>query len=225
MIFFPAYLQTLGSSQPQVGSTPGLLKEKSSTSKLSTSKLGTSKTFTFMETASMKNGSRVIFMSVFLIIASLLVGYATSAFGQSNAAMAEQLAARAEVIAIGKVTGVESEWNESHTMIRTRVTLSVDQFVKGGSSQNAMTIYVPGGEIDGVGEIYSHMPTFRRDEDVVVFAEKDRENRYRVSAGSQGKFLVEKNSVTGKAMIAGGRSLDDLKAQLHLVIQQQGTKR
>ena len=170
----------------------------------------------------MKNGSRVIFLSLFLGIVSLFV---TSAFGQSNAAMAEQLAARAEVIAIGKVTGIESEWNESHTMIRTRVTLSVDQFVKGGSSQNAMTIYVPGGEIDGVGEIYSHMPTFRRDEDVVVFAEKDRDNRYRVSAGSQGKFLVEKDGATGRRMIAGGRSLDDLKAQLNLVIQQQGTKR
>jgi len=169
----------------------------------------------------MKNGSRIIILSL-LGIGSLL---AASAFGQSNAAMAEQLAARAEVIAIGKVTGVESEWNETHTMIRTRVTLSVDQFVKGGSSQNALTIYVPGGEIDGVGEIYSHMPTFRRDEDVVVFAEKDRDNRYRVSAGSQGKFLVEKNTTTGKAMIAGGRSLDDLKAQLNLVIQQQGTKR
>ena len=65
-------------------------------------------------------------------------------------------------------------------MIRTRVTLSVDQFVKGGSPQNSLTIYIPGGEIDGVGEVYSHMPTFRQNEDVVVFAEKDRDDRYRV---------------------------------------------
>lgn len=169
----------------------------------------------------MKNGSRVVLVSLLPVVVSL---FAASAFGQSNSAMTEQLTARAEVIAIGKVTSVESEWNESHTMIRTRVTLSVDQFVKGGSSERAMTIYVPGGEIDGVGEIYSHMPTFRKDEDVVVFAEKGRDDRYRVSAGSQGKFLLEKDEASGKPMVAGGRSLDDLKAQIHLVITQQGTK-
>ena len=169
----------------------------------------------------MKNGSGIIFTSLLLCIFLFPVVSPPSLLSQSKPALAEELAARAEVIAIGKVTGIQSEWNEARTMIRTRVTLSVDQFVKGGLSQNAMTIYVPGGEIDGVGEIYSHMPTFRQNEDVVVFAEKDRENRYRVSQGSQGKFSVETDKATGKAMISGGRSLDELTTQLRIAVQKQ----
>lgn len=169
----------------------------------------------------MKNGSGIIFKSLFLGIFALLVVSPSSLLSQSQTALAEELAARAEVIAIGKVTGIESEWNEARTKIRTRVTLSVDQFVKGGSSQNSLTIYIPGGEIGGVGEIYSHMPTFRHNENVVVFAEKDRENHYRVSAGSQGKFSVEKDKATGKAMISGGKSLDELTTQLRIAVQKQ----
>lgn len=140
---------------------------------------------------------------------------------QSRIATTDELAKRAEVIAVGKVTRLESEWNETRTMIRTRVTVSVDQYVKGGGSANTLTIYVPGGEVGGIGEVYSDMATFRRDESVVVFAERDKQNRYRVSAGSQGKFTVKRDEITGKVMVSGNRTLDDLTKEVKRAAQLQ----
>jgi hypothetical protein len=140
---------------------------------------------------------------------------------QSKIATTDELAKRAEVVAVGKMTGLVSEWNETRTMIRTRVTVTVDQYVKGGVSANTLTIYVPGGEVGGVGEVYSDMPIFRRDEDVVVFAERDKQNRYRVTAGPQGKLTLKRDAITGKVMVSAGRSLDELTKEVKRAAQVQ----
>lgn len=169
----------------------------------------------------MKNNSRVVSPCLFAAVFFVLMGLPAQLQSQAKMVLAGKLAERAEVIAIGKVTRVQSEWNESHTMIRTRVTLAVDQYVKGESAQGSLTLYVPGGEVDGVGEIYSHMPSFKEDESVVVFAEKDTEDRLRVSEGSRGKFTIEKDATSGKAQIAGGISLDQFETQLRLAVQKQ----
>jgi len=169
----------------------------------------------------MKNASGVFSPSLFLAVLFLLVAFPPFVRCQSNPGIPEQLAAQSEVIAIGKVASLSSEWNEGHTRIRTRVTLSVSEYVKGGSSASSLTIYVPGGEVDGVGEMYSHMPTFRKDENVVVFAARDRENHLRVSEGARGKFTIEKNTASGRAEIAGGISVDQFKTQIRLAIQKQ----
>ena len=169
----------------------------------------------------MKNATGIFPPSLFLAVLFFFVAFPSFLRCQSGPAIPEQLAAQSEVIAIGKVANLSSEWNEAHTRIRTRVTLAVSEYVKGGSSEGSLTIYVPGGEVDGIGEIYSHMPTFRKDENVVVFAAKDRDNRLRVSEGARGKFTIEKNATTGRAEIAGGISVDQFRTQIRLAIQKQ----
>jgi len=174
-----------------------------------------------MEAVSMKNASGISYKSLSLGLLFLVVSLPSFTLCQTQTAITEQLAAQAEVIAIGKVASLSSEWNKAHTRIRTRVTLAVSEYVKGASPASSLTIYVPGGEVDGIGEIYSHMPTFHQDENVVVFAAKDRENHLRVSEGAQGKFTIEKNTTTGRAEIAGGISVDQFRTQIRLAIQKQ----
>ena len=168
----------------------------------------------------LRSGTRGILHPVLCILLLSLI-LQTPSRSQSRLVTTQDLARQAEVVAVGKVTALRSEWNAAHTMIRTLVTLSVDQYVKGGSSDRTFTLYVPGGEVGGVGELYSDMATFRQDENVVVFAQKDKQGRYRVADGFQGKMTVVKDQVTGKLMVAGGKSLDELTNDVKRSLQLQ----
>jgi len=175
---------------------------------------------TFMEAGPMKLGRGVLFLPFIFGIIHLSIIPAT-VLSQIKSAVIDDLAVRAEIIAVGKVSEVVSEWNETRTMIRTRVRLNVDQFVKGGTPGKDLTLYVPGGEVDGIGETYSHMPTFRQGEDVMVFAEKDKENHYRVSTGAQGKFSITQDEVTGTLSRIQGGSLDEVTTRIRIAIRKQ----
>ncbi len=173
-----------------------------------------------MEAGPMKLGRGVLFLPFIFGIIHLSIIPAT-VLSQVKSAVIDELAARAEIIAVGKVSEVVSEWNETRTMIRTRVRLNVDQFMKGSAPGKDLTLYVPGGEVDGIGETYSHMPTFRQGEDVMVFAEKDKENHYRVSSGAQGKFSIAQDEVTGALSLIQGGSLDEVTTRIRIAIRKQ----
>ncbi len=134
--------------------------------------------------------------------------------GQSRPITPEDLTKRAESVAIGQVTNITSEWDETGKAIRSRVSLAVSEYLKGGGSGNTLTLYVPGGEVGGVGEIYSHVASFRANEDVVVFVEKDKQNHYRVSGGNQGKYLIQQDKVTGQQVVSGTIPLDQFKTRI-----------
>jgi hypothetical protein len=133
----------------------------------------------------------------------------------------EELAARAEIVAVGQVATLASEWNENRTAIRTRITLSVDQYMKGSGQGASLTLYVPGGEVGTVGEYYSHMPVFRKDENVVVFVRKDRQNHLRVLGGEAGKFTIKKDPASGVPLVAGKRTLQEFTALIKQAMLQQ----
>ena len=73
----------------------------------------------------------------------------------------------------------KSDWNQDKTRIFTKVTIQVDEYLKGNNSGKTMVINTPGGEVDGIGELYTHMPSFKDDEDVLVFAKEDKQDRWR----------------------------------------------
>ncbi len=145
------------------------------------------------------------------------VACAAMAAGQSTQVAPEDLAGRADVVAVGKVSSLSSQWTADHSRIYTTVTLSVDQYLKGGNTGAPLTLQVAGGEVAGVGEIYSHTAAFKKDENVLVFAEKDRQGIYRVSHGQQGKFNVTKDAVTGKVFV-GNRSIEDVATAVRKAI-------
>ena len=158
-----------------------------------------------------------------IIALVLTIACAGESWGQSTQVAPEDLARGADVVAVGKVSGLASQWNADHSRIITTVKLAVDTYLKGGTAAGPLTILVPGGEVDGVGEIYSHMATVRKDENVLVFAEKDRQGNFRVSRGQQGKFDVTKDETTGKAFV-GNRPMEDIASAVRQAIGVSGEK-
>jgi len=87
-----------------------------------------------------------------------------------------------------------------------------------------MTIATPGGEVDGVGELYSHSARFAKDEQVVVFAEKDKQGRFRVSGGHEGKFTVSKDEASGIPLVSNSKRLEDFKTEIRNSLKAQPKK-
>ena len=75
-------------------------------------------------TVPMKNTTGIFSPSLFLAVLFLVVSFPSFLRCQSGPGIPEQLAAQSDVIAIGKVASLASEWNEAHTRIRTRVTVA-----------------------------------------------------------------------------------------------------
>ncbi len=133
---------------------------------------------------------------------------------QSNQAEVKALSKGADVILTGKVTKQQSEWAQNKSRIITKTTIQVDEYLKGNGTNRSVVVNHPGGEIDGVGELYSHMPQFQSDEEVLLFLKKDKKsNDYKVFAGEDGKVSLLKDK-SGKIMTASKIPLSSLKAQI-----------
>jgi len=121
----------------------------------------------------------------------------------------------ADVIVTGKVVEQRSSWNQDRTRIYTDVKIQVDDFIKGSEAQNSVIITHPGGEVGEVGELYSHMPRFSNDEEVLVFAKRDlKDNKYRVLNGEDGKLTVYQDKATGEKVTSSNQKISTLKKEI-----------
>ncbi len=135
-------------------------------------------------------------------------------WGQATTLQTDQLIRQSDVIVVGRVGALKSEWNADKSRIQTIVTIRVEETMKGAVDGGALTVVVPGGEIDGVGEWYSHSVRFKDSEDVVVFAKKDKMGVMRVTDGDHGKFLVKEGKTAGSKVIPNVGSLEDFTARV-----------
>ncbi len=148
---------------------------------------------------------------VSLLCALLLYLGLTTPYSRSQSRMMtpEDLTRGSDIVAVGKVKELKAEWSAGKKTIVTRVTLDVSEFLKGGSGQT-MVVLVPGGEVDGVGEWYSHTARFTKDEDVVLFAKKSGISELRVTGGESGKLVITRDPKTGARFVTGGITLDEM---------------
>jgi uncharacterized protein YkvS len=123
----------------------------------------------------------------------------------------EKLVTTADVILIGTVNEVISYQEDSN--IYTRVTLSVEQTIK-GEIGNEVAIKVPGGEYNGISLNVTDNPSFNVDEKVLVFLTKS-DNIYEVYGGFQGKILINENN-----MITDNTSLEDYITLINNILTQ-----
>jgi len=149
---------------------------------------------------------------------------AGSVVAQQKPGAFADMARKADAVVVGKVTTLHSEWSADRSRIFTRVTIGVDQYLKGSDAGGSITLLTPGGEIGGVGEVYSHMPTFRADENVVVFVEKDAQGQYRVCQGSLGKYTIEKDQHTGRELVSGVTPLVQFAGAVRHALQNTGAR-
>lgn len=147
---------------------------------------------------------------IFIIISGInFIG-----LSQQRGSSIEKLSKNSDLILTGKVIHQNSSWNEDKTRIYTKATLKVGEYLKGNTGNSVEVIY-PGGEVDGIGELYTHMPKFANDEEVLVFLKKDKEKTdYKVFAGEEGKITVINDSKTGEKITSSNVKIKHLKEQI-----------
>jgi hypothetical protein len=104
----------------------------------------------------------------------------------------DELATRANSVVLGEVVDVTYQ-KESNGSIYTLVTFSVEQNIKGETS-NEVVIRVLGGRLDEQIQVVEDAPSFKLGERAVVFLEKG-DGIFRVVGGFQGKFTIDKDNM------------------------------
>ncbi|MFI5252187.1 MAG: hypothetical protein ACHQQQ_07115 [Bacteroidota bacterium] len=160
--------------------------------------------------------SLISVMSIIGMLASPLL-----LFSQLKTINADNLIRQSDVIVQGSVKGRMAEWTPKHDKIQTRIVIGINQLMKGTVQGNSMTVVVPGGEVDGVGEWYSHVPRFDNDEEVVLFAKQDKGGVYRVAEGEAGKFTVTIDSRTRSKVISNIGTLDAFSNKIKSTVKLQ----
>ncbi|MDX2167010.1 MAG: hypothetical protein SF182_08105 [Deltaproteobacteria bacterium] len=114
------------------------------------------------------------------------------------------LCREADLIFVGTVTDVTSEWSDAqHRAIRTRVTFGDLTWVRGGSAAT-VTLRFAGGELDGLREEIAGVPRFAVGERRVLFA-RDGAYLSPLVGFSQGQFQVVDGADGPVVLDADGR--------------------
>ena len=156
----------------------------------------------------------------FLILISISIHL--TVFAQEKITKIKNLSKDSDVIITGKVIEKESSWNESKSRIYTKTTVQVDEYLKGTNAEQSIEIRTPGGEVGDVGELYSHMPRFENEEEVLVFLKRDDKiKEYKVLNGEEGKITVISDSKTNQKITGINLPLKDLKSQIKTYLKEQ----
>ena len=143
-------------------------------------------------------------------------------YSQSLQSEIKNLSEGADMIVTGKVVDQKSEWSSDKSKIYTNVTIQVDEFLKGSSSQNRIVIKNLGGEVGNIGETYSHVPNFANDEDVLVFVKKStKDESLRVFEGDEGKLTLYKDKKTGEKVTSKNVKASEMKKEIKNYVEKQ----
>jgi len=145
----------------------------------------------------------------------LVYGFYSAAFAQLTSSEIESMSRNADLIVTGKVSDQTSGWNENKTRIYTQATIQVEEYLKGNNNGNSLVISYPGGEVGEIGELYSHMPRFEDNEEILVFLKKGTNSAdYKVYNGENGKISVISDPQTGEKVTTSNVQINSLKAQI-----------
>ena len=114
---------------------------------------------------------------------------------------AAQMAENSALVVAGRVSGVESYWNEGRTKIFTRTTVTFDETYKGGHRPVGELIQL-GGTVDNVRVNVEGSLKWAGGEEVLLFLEPYGAGTYQVSGLSQGKYLIERDPETGERYVS-----------------------
>ncbi len=148
---------------------------------------------------------------IFLLIAS----FSTKTLPQSIQSKMQNLTEKSDVILEGKVVKQNSSWNQNKTRIFTEVTVQVDEYLKGSKGSKTLVVTTPGGEVGDVGELYTHMPKFSNDEQVLLFVKEDKKDKtLKVANGEEGKITLYNDKITGERVTSSNKKISTLKKEI-----------
>ena len=161
-------------------------------------------------------------ISVKLLLLTFCIFQLTSfaQLSQKELTMIKSLSKGADVIITGKVANQKSEWNADKTRIFTRVTIEVDDYLTAANYQKNIIVTHLGGEVGAVGELYTHVPTFNNNEEVLLFLKKDKsDGAYKVVDGEDGKWTLHKDDKTGEKVTSSFVKISALKKEIKNYVQ------
>jgi len=142
-------------------------------------------------------------------------GFYCTSNAQMNSNELKSMSENADLIVTGKVINQNSSWNKDKTRIYTQATIQVEESLKGNTGGSSVVVRYLGGEVGDVGELYSHMPKFEDQEEVLVFLKKNNNNiDYKVFNGENGKISVINDPKTGEKVTTSNVQINSLKAQI-----------
>ena len=133
---------------------------------------------------------------------------------QPNQAMqkaVQELSDQSDLVVVGKVASINSQWNKDKSRIYTNVTVDVDEFVKGNASSRSIVVRHLGGEVGSVGELYSFAPRFKSNEEVMLFLHKNKSGEFNVTNGAKGKFRIKEAGTSQLKTLESGVSVQNIK--------------
>lgn len=146
----------------------------------------------------------------------ILLGLNIPSMSQTISADLKKITENSDAIITGKVIDQKSEWNSDKTRIFTKVNIKVDEFLKGSAHQSNIIVIHPGGEVGEVGEVYSHVPGFYDNENVLLFLQKSEDNNsYKVMEGESGKI-----SMTDDKQTSNKKNISAYKKQIKTFVEQ-----
>ena len=104
-----------------------------------------------------------------------------------------ELTARSDVIALGTVSSIASDWNLNRMTIETRIDLKVEEIFKNTVDQKKISIYQLGGVVGDTASSVGETASFVESERVAVFLSKNKQERLQLVGFFQGKFSVERH--------------------------------
>jgi hypothetical protein len=158
------------------------------------------------------------FFSIFLGLQFTLFAQ----ISQKESGEIKALSHGADIIITGKVVKQKSNWNKEKTRIYTEATLKADEYLKGNNNGQPLIVSYPGGEVGDVGELYTHMPIFSNNEEVLVFLKKSKNSPvFKVFNGEDGKIKIVTDAKTGEKVTSSNVRIDVLKAKIKNYLKEQ----
>jgi hypothetical protein len=157
---------------------------------------------------------RNFLISCLLAIGLIAILCTSTALASVEELSLEELVRKASTILHGVVTDIRSQWNNDQTMIYTYVTVSVKDYLKGGSETKEVTIEVPSGTVGEITLWVSDTPTFEKDQEVILFL---REEYFQIVGWYQGKYTIVDNIVVEK-----GIPVNQFIGQIHAIMENLG---
>lgn len=159
-----------------------------------------------------------------IIFCSFLITFFLYSEVQSQSIQSEikNLSKGADIILTGKVVKQNSSWNHDGSRIYTAVEIQTEEYLKGDYNQKTIVLTTLGGEVDNIGELYSHMPRFSNDEEVLLFVKKDKKDlSYKVLNGEQGKLTLLADKNGGEKITGFNMKISELKKEIKGYVETQ----
>lgn len=153
-------------------------------------------------------------------LATLGLGAAVTEASFSLDLSLEQLLELSPLVVQGRVSEVESRWNDDHSQIVTLAAIEVTEAFKGVGT-GRLVVEVEGGRVGDDAIFVSGSPTFEPGEDVLVFLTAGGEGRFLVPQMDQGKLRIERDP-QGRQWIGSADQLGALMPHKSIELDDQG---